>query len=223
MDGIETRRVTVPRTARYAVLGSGPVEEAWVVAHGYGQLAARFLRSFQPIAAPGRLVIAPEGLSRFYVDGEHQRVGASWMTREDREAEIADYVRWLDTAYTDALERAETPRPERLVALGFSQGCATITRWLAESPMLPPRRCDRLVLWGGTLPHDLDVERHRAWLDGRLTLVAGDADEYATPERVADQEALLVEHGIGYEAVRFDGAHRLDEETLRRIATRGGG
>lgn len=213
--------VEVSRTARYYTLGTGPADEAWVVAHGYGQLPRFFLRQFRPLERPGRLIVAPEGLSSFYLEdasGAHTRVGASWMTRENRLAEIDDYVRWLDTAYSDALAQAATPRPDRLVAFGFSQGCATIARWLAASAMLPTTRCDRLVLWGGGLPDDLDLDASRAWLDGRLTLVCGTSDPWMTPERLARESERLRAHGIAAEIVTFDGGHTLDDGVLARLA-----
>lgn len=220
---MQEHTLSVYRTARYFVLGdpSGPVEEVWMACHGYGQHPAYFLRHFRAIETPHRLVVAPEGLSRFYRDdaeGRHHRVGASWMTREARLGEIDDYVRLLDTVYAEVLERAGLVRA-RLTALGFSQGGATVTRWLAHSPMLGTPPADRLVLWGSALPHDLDLARHRAWMDrARLTLVAGDADPWATPEHIASQEALLHEHGIAHQIVRFEGEHRLDVEVLRRLA-----
>lgn len=220
---MQEHALAVYRTARYFVLGdpSGPIEEVWMACHGYGQHPAHFLRPFRAIEAPHRLIVAPEGLSRFYLDGvgaPHRRVGASWMTREEREAEIDDYVRLLDTVYADVLHRAGRVRA-RLVAFGFSQGGATVTRWLARSPALGDPPADRLILWGSALPHDLEMERHRDWLNRtRLTLVAGTEDSWATPEKVAEQEEALRAHGVGFETVRFEGEHRLDEDVLRRLA-----
>ncbi len=214
--------LSVYRTARYFVLGdaSGPAEEVWLACHGYGQLAPYFLQHFHPVAAPHRLVVAPEGLSRFYLD-DHRRVGASWMTREARHDEIADYVRFLDTVYADVLTRAGRDRV-RLTAFGFSQGGATVTRWLAHSPALGAPPAERLVLWGSVLPHDLDLDEHGAWLRRTgLTFVAGGTDVYATPERLAEQERLLREAEIPFETVRFGGGHRLDPEVLRGLAGRG--
>jgi predicted esterase len=211
------------RTGRYFTLGEDARDEAWMVCHGYGQLAADFLHHFAAVEAPHRLIIAPEALSRFYLrdrtaPGSHDRVGASWMTREDREAEMSDYVSWLDTVYSDALTKAATPAPQRLIALGYSQGCATIARWLAGSAMLPPSRCDRLILWGGKLPPELDLEVHREWLDGRLTLVAGASDELAPPEAIEDYRSELTENGIAATIEVFTGGHRIDTPTLQRLA-----
>jgi predicted esterase len=213
--------VEVCRTARYLTLGEGQADEVWMACHGYGQLARYFLRHFRTVERPGRLVIAPEGLSRFYLEdasGAHTRVGASWMTREDRLAEIEDHVRWLDIAFTDGLRQAGTPRANRIVAFGFSQGCATVARWLDRSPTLPAHRCDRLILWGGTLPEDVDLDASRPWLDGRLTLVAGDRDHWATPEVIDREVERLRRHAIRVAVVSFDGGHALDQVTLARLA-----
>ena len=172
--------------------------------------------------APGRLLVAPEALSRFYTDDDHRRVGASWMTREDREAEIDDYVRYLDGVLVDVCARhAADPHAVRLVVLGFSQGAATAARWLALSPRLAERtpRADRLVLWGAGLPHDLDLHDARRWLaDADLTLVVGDEDAYATPERVADVEARLAAADVPYRLLRYPGGHRIERAVLTTLA-----
>ncbi|HJS73420.1 MAG TPA: phospholipase, partial [Vicinamibacteria bacterium] len=87
----ESHHLAVPRTARYLTLGpgEGPIEEVWFLLHGYGQLASELLHYARALAGDRRLLVAPEGLSRFYHE-DHEKVGASWMTREDRLAEIDD-------------------------------------------------------------------------------------------------------------------------------------
>lgn len=218
------RHIAAVKTARYVVLGpeDGPVDEVWVACHGYGQLATYFGRHFRDALRPGRLVVVPEALSRFYVtDGGRrvgERVGASWMTREDRETEIADLVRYLDDVFVAACARAGAdPRTVRLGAMGFSQGTATVTRWLAYSPLVRDRssRAGRLVLWGGALPHDLDLTGHAAWLNrADLHLIAGDRDEFATPGRIVKEERRLTQAGVAYQSVSFSGGHRLDDRLL---------
>jgi predicted esterase len=209
------------RTARYYTLGGGgPTEEVWVALHGYGQRADRFLGAFEAVTAPGRIVVAPEALSRFYTDGAHERVGASWMTREDRDAEIADYVAYLDGVLDDARARSGTDETAALTVLGFSQGATTAARWLALSPHLAARRprADRLVLWGSGPPHDLDLEDARPWLSAvDLTLVVGDQDAYATPERVAEMETALHEADVPHRLVRYPGGHRIEPDVLKAL------
>ncbi len=223
--------ISAIKTARYVVLGpeDGPVDEVWVACHGYGQLATYFGRHFRAVERPGRLVVVPEALSRFYVArGETRpadRVGASWMTREAREADLDDTVRYLDDVFVAACTRAGAdPRAVPLVGVGFSQGAATIARWLALSPLVGSRdrRAERLVLWGGALPHDFDLEAHAGWLRPiEVVLVAGDRDPLATPARVMQQERALAAAGVPYRTVSFPGEHRLNDRVLREIGSTG--
>jgi len=199
---------STPRSARYFTLGSPEqAGELWFVCHGYGQLASRFLERFRPIEAEGRCIVAPEGLSRFYLTESppERRVGASWMTREDRLREIDDYVRYLDGVYAKL-----APRAARVTALGFSQGSATVCRWAA----LGSSRIDRLIVWGGEVPPDLDLKRLRV---PSLTLAYGTRDEFFTPKIIAATEARLREHRIAYELMPFEGGHEIDAETLQRL------
>src|SRR5919197_968500 len=197
------------RTARYVTLGdSATATEFWFVCHGYGQLAARFLERFRAIEGERRYIVAPEALSRFYLTESptERRVGATWMTREDRLHEIDDYVHYLDTLYNAvAAVRAH------VTALGFSQGTATVSRWSA----LGTSRIDRLILWGGEVPPDLDLQRLRM---PRVELVHGRGDQFFTPTIVAANEARLREHHISYEMISFEGGHEIHEPTLLRMA-----
>lgn len=205
---MEEHLFSTPRAARYFTLGSPEkASELWFVCHGYGQLASRFLERFRPIEAERRCIVAPEALSRFYLTESptERRVGASWMTREDRLHEIDDYVRYLDGVYAKI-----APRNARVTALGFSQGTATASRWTA----LGSSRIDRLIVWGGEVPPDLDLKRLRV---PSLTLVYGTRDEFFTPKIIAATESRLREHQIPYALVPFDGGHEIDEATLRGL------
>ena len=224
----------VERTARYWTLGDpNEAREVWIVLHGYKQLARRFLRRFEPIDEPGRLVVAPEALSRFYVStasGRHGSgavVGATWMTREDREHEIADYVGYLDRLLETVIsgvggdrrsEGAGAPPP--VVVLGFSQGVATATRWVVRRGVRPTR----LILWGDFTPPDLDLEAASAALDGiDVVAVRGNQDPALSP-RLAEEEAIrLHEAGIHVRTVRYDGGHDIDADTLAMLADEVGG
>jgi len=206
--------VKTTRTGRVATLGA-PASAAvwWVVLHGYGQLAADFIGHFEPVVAPNRCVVAPEGLSRFYVDGleRHEEVGASWMTRVDRAHEIDDYVAYLDAAVRHLRSGEETPS---IRVLGFSQGAATASRWA----LLGDTAVDRLVLWGGAPAHDLDLEAHADALRAMgLTLVVGTDDPYVTDERRMALQRRLVQHNIPVTLHTFEGGHRLDENTLQAV------
>ena len=217
-------RLSVPRSARYYSMGApGPsTREVWFACHGYAQLAGRFLEKLRGLDDGSRYLVAPEALSRFYLSESptERRVGASWMTREDRLAEIEDYVRYLDAVYADVFASLDRARV-KAHALGFSQGASTVSRWIA----MGKATIDRLILWGGEFPPDLDlslgeiVTRLRT---ARLTLVYGRADGYITPKVVATIGERLRRHEIPFQEIAFDGGHELDDAVLRELVVRDG-
>lgn len=211
----------VSRTARYFTIGEphAAVRELWFVCHGYGQLAGRFIRHFESIGATERLIVAPEALSRFYVEVPGKthadtHVGASWMTREDRLSDIEDNVEYLDALHAHVMAQLQGASATFTV-FGFSQGVATVARWLERTKV----HVDRLLLWGGTIPADVDLAASHALRGAQIASIAGTADEHATPELLASQDARLTTNGIAYERVSFNGSHRIDREILQRLAS----
>jgi predicted esterase len=211
--------IVVPRTAHYYVLGTpdASTEELWFVLHGYGQLAEYFIRHFRVLteaAAPARtVVVAPEALNKFYLDGTHGRVGATWMTKEKRLPEIDDYVNYLNQLY--GLIRPLAPGA-RVTLLGFSQGTATVSRWLGHLPEAPAQ----LVLWAGAFPEDMIFEAAPALLSGatQLHTVLGDDDQFVTEESKIRQARFLAQTGLQPTHHTFRGGHTLNAEVLRRLA-----
>jgi predicted esterase len=220
---ITPHSIRVRRSARYYTLGPthGFPRELWVVLHGYGQLAARFLAWFSPLDDGTRLVVAPEGLSRFYLDPIAERrgqasprVGATWMTREDREHEIEDYIAYLEQLSNEVRRHLAGAGP-RIVVLGFSQGTATMCRWLAASEL----RADQVVLWAGGVPPELDVAEWSAKLHGAaLTLVAGEQDEMVPASAVVQEGERLSAAGVAFTLLRHHGGHRVDGDALLTLA-----
>jgi predicted esterase len=208
--------LTVSRTARYFTLGpDSGAGEIWFVLHGYGQLAERFLGNFAPLNDGSRLLVAPEGLSRFYVSHADKKVGATWMTREDRLNEIGDYVRYLDALAADVRGRASANAPHHV--LGFSQGCATAVRWVTQGET----RARRLVLWGGEVPPDLALERAEVrtrLASVELLIVAGSADEFITPKIVRRDVERLEENGVPHRVIRYQGGHEILADVLGAIS-----
>ena len=207
--------VAVTRNARYYQLGelTAQTQHIWFVLHGYGQLATYFLRHFTPLteADPNVVVIAPEALSRFYLSGNSGRVGASWMTREDRLTEIEDYVAYLNQLATPILAAAPGAQ---VTVLGFSQGAATVSRWLSRARFRPAH----LILWAGAFPDDMDFTVATSLLRGLpVTLVVGDADEYVSATHIQAQLDFLRSLGVEPRFKQFSGRHTIDADTLRTL------
>ncbi|HYV97520.1 MAG TPA: hypothetical protein VE967_08715 [Gemmatimonadaceae bacterium] len=216
--GEDTLRVA--RTARVGRVGtlSAATRETWVVLHGYGHLARSFAASATWPAGDTRVFLFPEALQRFY-DAEpgtpHATapVGASWMTREARDDDIADNHAYLDALVTHA--RGTAPGA-RLTVLGFSQGGATAARWAAHrisSGHEPPR----LILWGAALPMDVDLGENAPLRRLRVEIVIGTRDRWVTPERMSAEQARLDAAKFPIALRRFEGGHRLDDVTLAEL------
>lgn len=202
----------VTRTAHYATLGDpGPqVKKLWVVTHGYGQLAKTFVNRFTGIMDNETLVIAPEGLSRFYWGGFDGPVVASWMTREDRLDEIADFCNMLDQLYAHYVPKCH-PDVE-IILLGFSQGTATLVRWIMSS--FP--KFDYLMLWAGQLPEDLDYAPHLEYFKTKkLYFAYGDEDPFISPERKLLMDQILLESKLSFQSVPYAGEHKVDRKALK--------
>ena len=135
------------------------------------------------------------------------------MTREDREAEIGDYVRYLDLLH-DHLQTM-LPAPVPLVALGFSQGSHTAARWAAYGRARPRT----VILWGEVLPGDLDPVRAAPGLGGvRLVSVQGREDTHITPAVLEEEERRLRALGLHAERRWHPLGHVLEPELLGTLA-----
>ena len=213
--------IQVRRTARYYTLGEPGHEtrDLWFVCHGYGQLAGDFIKEFEIITDPTRVIVAPEALSRYYTANEagfhssESKVVASWMTREDREAEIDDYVAYLDAVYEEILSKVDRKNVS-VTVLGFSQGGATTNRWLTRGHS----RADRLIMWGALIASDADLNQAATFFrDVKLTIVYGKKDQFANEKMIEDYQRVLTEKRIPFELLTFNGGHRMDRETLRSL------
>ena len=214
----EEHHIRVSKRARYYTLGSvHDANDVWIVCHGYGQLAGRFIQSFACIAEPGRVVVAPEGLHRFYMDpppapAANRRVGATWMTREDRDNDIADYVDYLDQLISEVVAQSPTAR---LRVLGFSQGSATILRWAVGATRLP----HQLILWAGEVPTDVDwAMGARKLANTRIDAVRGDRDELTSQTTLERNLATLSGVGLRYHLHEFGGGHHMNDDLLQQLA-----
>lgn len=215
MERITKHTISVQKTARFYTIGeaNSHTESVWFVLHGYGQLANYFIRHFEAIDNGKRLIVAPEALSRLYVGDDYKRAGASWMTKVEREAEIADYLQYLNGVADHITERFDGSPPP-ITVLGFSQGATTASRWVTLGG-LP---ADRLLLWAGPLAHDLDFATYAPTLNAmQPTFIVGDKDYFITPERLEKEKALMAAHNLDITYVPFSGEHRLNKAVLKTL------
>ena len=200
--------------ARYYVLGDlAKANEAWFVLHGYGQLVQYFIKKFSSLQESGICVIAPEGLSRFYLQGNRGRVGATWMTSENRLMDIQNYTAYLNAVFLHQMENYKLPT----TVLGFSQGAATAMRWVMDGTV----SFDRLILWAGLFPPDIDFAKGAELLhEKKIIEVLGTQDEFINQDRVAEMHRLNNLLRISPTIIQFEGKHEIDQNVLEQIANR---
>jgi len=209
------RNISVPKTARFYLSGeiTDNIKSVWFVLHGYGQLAEEFIQNFESISDDHTLVVAPEALNRFYWKGFHGKIGATWMTKEDRLNEIKDYVNFLDILYNEVMIKIPG-NTIKVTVLGFSQGTATACRWVVNSKV----KVDKLILWGGTIPPDINsVESEKILEASNLAIVVGDKDEFIDENLIDREIKHLDEKKLLYQLIRFDGKHEIKPEILRQF------
>jgi len=199
-----------PKTARVWIHGDvDSASTVWVALHGYGQDVKRFAEVLAVLEDENTAVIIPEGPHRFYSSGFSGEVGASWMTKEDRDNDILDYINYL-SGISDRFNLSN----KRLNVLGFSQGAATASRWVSKSKI----SIHHLVLWAGIIPPDLDLSIDIPILrEIRTTLVVGNDDEFIQESSLGKMKEIMDDYGLKYNFISFEGKHRLNREVLNAL------
>jgi predicted esterase len=213
---VEEKELSFSFKGRYFKIepANGIVRQVWFVLHGYGQLAQYFVRNFQSLNDYGITVIAPEALSRFYLEdvqsrsrSGNNRVGAAWMTRENRLTDIENYLTFLNGVYSTEIQDSSLP----ITVFGFSQGAATASRWALDGKI----NFNRLILWAGVLPPDMNFETGKIILqDKKIVLAYGNSDPFLNEDRFAEMQSLATKLGITAETRTFDGGHEIHQKTL---------
>jgi len=202
--------------ARYFSHGefSDETKNIWVVLHGYGQLAEFFIQKFSILNPVDHFIVAPEGLSRYYRSGYSGRVGASWMTREERSVDIENYIRYLEVVRKQAIPSRSGMA--KINILGFSQGVATLCRWATQGDF----HFDRIIMWAGVIPPDLNFQDGQERLSQKdAYIVYGKNDQFMNLEGVKQQNDLISQLNITPVRITFDGDHDIPEEPLLQLAT----
>jgi predicted esterase len=177
-----------------------------IVLHGYGQLISHFSRKFDSVSEDINLLFV-EGPHRYYLKGSSGRVGASWMTKEDREIDIEENHDLLD-ALVDNYKRDF----RNIYVLGFSQGAATAARYVAQTK----QAIKGLMLWGSVFPEDMQNQGFQ--LKSSLNILCiGEDDEYYNEERVNQEIEKMNSLQIPLEVIKYKGGHNIYALPLKKI------
>lgn len=203
-------KIDITIQARYFTHGNPDANNLIIALHGYGQLASYFIKKFEFLNPETYFVVAPEGLHRFYINGTSGRVGASWMTKENRENDIHNYLHFLKSV-TEKISDKKIYK--KRVLLGFSQGGATASRFLG----MTLQSFDAFLLWASVFPPDMNRESLVNFNSSKNYLVIGNQDPYYSEEDIVIEQEKLNKGGTKFEYVKFDGNHTIHAQTLQQI------
>ena len=209
------KQISISKTHKYSQLGkcSTKIDTVWIVLHGYGMLSEYFIKKFECILNEKTVVIAPEGSNRFYLNNNYSRVGASWMTKVDKEKDIEDNISFIETLYTKIVDDIGHNN-FKLKTLGFSQGGATLVRWIMSNSI----KVDSLILWGSDIPQDSLTNQNKSrWSSINIKIVIGKKDEYISDENKKKVIDAVNSYGLSYKLIEYDGPHKIIESELIKL------
>ena len=209
---MEKKNISISKKARYFQLGkiSEQTKTIWFVFHGYGMLSQYFIEKFKSLENNQTVIISPEALSRFYIGENYDRVGASWITKEDKINDIDDNNNYLNSLFQSTTKNINL-NSINIHVLGFSQGGATACRWILNSSI----KINSLALWGADIPIDCLSENNRGkWNQFKTTLIVGKRDEFISDENKKEFTKILNAYNLDYELIEYNGTHKIIEEVL---------
>ena len=198
-------------TQPYEVLNSntGKTKRVWVVFHGIGFLSRYFLRYFSHLDPAENYVIAPQAPSLYYLDTDYRHVGASWLTREHTQRNMANLLNYLDALYhQESLEKAP-----HLTLMGYSQGVSVLCRWIAGRKI----SCNRLMLYAGRVPSELQPQDFdHLSKQSPVEVYLGTDDPFVAMQSGPAPESRLDElFGHRLQMIHYPGGHELKKEYIR--------
>lgn len=208
---MQTHHIEVKKTARIFTLGTlnPKTKRIWLVLHGYAMLSEYFVLKFNELDLDENYIIAPEGLSKFYQNGLSGRIGASWMTSEDRENEIKDYINYLESVYQQMILPHLSDR--KLICFGFSQGVSTLFRWANQH--IPV--ANQIIAWAGSIPVEVIDQYQLQSIP--LKIYYGKEDPLITIEQAQQLLKLLEDKNIPFQSFEYNGGHTVISSIITEL------
>ena len=188
-------------------------ENIWIVFHGYGQLSKHFIRRFDVLEGDKNYIIAPQGLSKFYVDEDYKNVGASWLTKEDRGSDLLNQQKYLIRLMDELKSKIDFSKIKTNL-FGFSQGVSALTRLLMNYNM----KVNNVIIWAGWVPDEFFNINKDVLKDTNLFFVVGNKDKYYNNPIIKgyiEKFKKTLNKEIDYFV--FDGGHIVDRKVLKKI------
>ncbi len=209
----EQHFIHTEKTALITTLGDiNEAQTVWIILHGYGQKSKEFYQHFLNFNLKENYFVLPDALNYFYLKSGEGEIGASWMTKYEREKDIEDNNRYLNKVYQHFVQ-PHIWNGKKLYVLGFSQGAATLVRWLAMNDI----NASQVILWGAAFPPDMEQEKYLKKLHSLKWLYfVGTEDEYITIEEKEKMKAFFETHHFNLKWIEYTGKHSLKKNILKK-------
>ena len=213
MEQVE-KQVTYQTTNSYTSSNTLTTEtkNVWMVFHGIGYLSRYFITYFKDLPAEENYIIAPQAPSKYYLNNQYRRVGASWLTKENTRLETENVLAYIDQVYTQENIQDNL----NFIVFGYSQGVSIAARWVAKRRI----KCNHLVLYAGGLPRELVPGDFDFLVANRtkITVLVGDKDEYMNAERLKHESGKTESLFQGRaKQIIFEGGHEVKKELLNQF------
>lgn len=204
------KNITYSFTNTYSTLNelTPKTKYVWFVCHGLGYLSRYFIKYFSVLNSEEHYIIAPQASSKQYLNGKFKHVGASWLTKENTQADMENVHANLNAIW----EAEQIPHDKKVIVMGFSQGVSVASRWLARKK----NNCEVLVLYAGKMPREFKPEDFSQIKNVKAFI--GNNDKYINEDIItAEKEYLTSLFSNNIDFTVFDGTHEVKPEIINRI------
>lgn len=211
---MKSKKVFIPttKTGSVSLLGNPDIAtNFWLVLHGYGQLAENFQKHFENWDLDQHYFVFPNALNYFYLKSGKGEVGASWMTKCERENDISDNNTYLNNVYKQLILPYIKKSQQHFYVIGFSQGAATLIRWLAMENI----SIEKIILWGAIFPPDMEQEKYLINLkQTEWWYFIGTEDEFISKEEKEKQKQFFQSQKFSIHWIEYEGKHAFNGKLL---------
>ncbi|MDX6612364.1 MAG: phospholipase/carboxylesterase [Blastocatellia bacterium] len=179
-----------------------------IVLHGYGANKRQMMREARQIAPPEFAIVSLQGFHQHMKEprepGGPLRFGFGWLTNFHPEDSVAVHHQAL-LDIIDLLTSEGIADHERVFLVGFSQSCALNYRFAFTHPA----RLRGVIGICGGLPGDWERSELFQPTAAAVFHLAGEQDEFYTPERVANYQQQLQSRAADVEFKSYQAAHEM--------------
>jgi len=95
--------------------------------------------------------------------------------------------------------------------LGFSQGTATLSRWLFEDKV----KVYKVVFYAGEISPDIDISLSTNFQTAAIDFIYGSKDRFISHSKVDKLKDYFLSKNITIDIKSFDGKHKICEEGIK--------